>query len=141
VNIQRYHDAAELGAGWVRGLVTRPVLLERLQRIRVGVGVYLACGSDGSLCYVGSAVRPNAVHGLAARVFEHPLTRRARWREAWILPFREDTPRKVVHAVEGQIIELLRPPDNRVRHLPRWVVSDEPNSTVPQRKDILVLVT
>jgi hypothetical protein len=125
VNFQRYRDAAELGAGWVRGLVTRPVLLERLPAIRVGVGVYLACGPDGSLCYVGSAVRPHAVHGVADRVFEHPLTRRARWREAWIIPLREDTPREVVHAVEGGIIELFRPPDNRVRHLPTWVLSDE----------------
>jgi hypothetical protein len=123
LNIQRYRDAAELGAAWVRGLVTRPVLLERLPAIRVGVGVYLACGSDGSLCYVGSAVRPNAVHGLADRVFEHPLTRRAHWREAWILPFWDDTPRKVVQAVEGGIIELFRPPDNCIRHLPSWVAS------------------
>jgi hypothetical protein len=121
VNEREYRGAAALAGGWRRGLYPRPIPLERLRRLRVGVGIYMVCDGSGRLAYVGSAVRPESSAGVADRVFQHSLSRRGSWREVWVIPLRDDTPRRVVLGIEGQIRDLLAPPQNIARHRPRFL--------------------
>lgn len=122
MNAARYREAAALAANWIRGLYPRAISIERLPRARVPVGIYIPCGPDGRVRYVGSAVRPGTSNGLACRVNEHSLRRRGTWRYVWVIPLWDDTPREVVRAIEGQIIDFLGlPADNRARHLPRHI--------------------
>jgi hypothetical protein len=121
VETKLYHESAKLARGWARATYSQPIPIDRVTRMRVAVGVYFACRSDGKLLYIGSAARPRNTHGVAKRIFEHPLPVRGRWWSVWILPLYDDTPRDIVHAIEGQIIDLLRPPRNRRRHAPRII--------------------
>ena len=116
-----YREVARLARGWARGLYPHPIPAHDIRRIRVGVGIYMACRADGYLLYVGSATRPEDPHGVASRIYEHHAARRARWRQVWVLPLHDDTPAEIVLAIEGQIIDLLQPPQNQRRHAPRNV--------------------
>jgi hypothetical protein len=118
---QDYTTAAALARGWARGLFLRRVSLEKLGRVNASVGIYFACEAGGKLDYVGSAVRRRDAQGVTSRIRNHGFDRRRRWRWFWILPLREDTLRSVVLAIEGQIIDLLDPPSNRMKHVPRHV--------------------
>ncbi|HEX6036417.1 hypothetical protein [Longimicrobium sp.] len=121
MNEHDYRGAAALAGGWRRGLYPRAIPLERLRRLRAGVGIYMACDGSGRLAYVGSAVRPESRAGVADRVFQHGVPRRGSWREVWVIPLRDDTPRRVVLGIEGQIRDLLAPPQNIARHRPRFL--------------------
>ncbi|GMU09072.1 hypothetical protein [Corallococcus caeni] len=116
-----YLRAAGVGGDWVRGAHLRAIRLELTKRANAGVGIYFCCDAQGQLRYIGSAVRPESAHGVGARLHEHPLSRRANWTSAWILPLKNETPRDVVHIIEGRLITIFDPPDNRRRHTPRAV--------------------
>lgn len=94
---------------------------EGLRRLEVRVGIYFACIANGQLDYVGSARRPSSPRGVAIRALSHSAGRRNRWARFWVLPLRVDCPIGVVRAIEGQIIDLLNPPENRRAHAPRLV--------------------
>ncbi len=121
MNEREYRRAAALAGGWRRGPYPRAIPMERLRRLRAGVGIYMACDGSGRLSYVGSAVRPESTAGVADRVFQHELARRGSWREVWVIPLRDDTPRRVALGIEGQIRDLLAPPQNIARHRPRFL--------------------
>lgn len=121
MNSQKYRQVAGLARGWARGLDPRPIPAALVPRIRAGVGLYFGCCPDGQLNYIGSAARPNDPRGIAKRIRQHPLSRRAKWWSVWVLPFHDDTPGDVVLAIEGQAIELLKPPANRKRHAPKII--------------------
>lgn len=113
-----YRRLARMTRGWMRGTHSLPIHIDEIKRAKAGVGIYLACRVDGELLYVGSAVRPDDPYGVGRRVLEHPLKRRSSWRWVWVLPLRDETPRDVVLAIEGHLIDHLRPPMNRRRHVP-----------------------
>lgn len=110
-----------LTRGWARGLYPHPIAIRDVLRVRAGVGIYMACRADGELLYVGSAARPTNLHGVGHRICEHSSTRRSRWRYVWILPLYDDTPPKIVLAIEGQVIDVLKPLQNQRRHTFRIV--------------------
>lgn len=121
MTVDDYLAAAAEAGSWRVGVYPRSIAASEVSRLRVRVGVYFACLVNGRLHYVGSAVRPRHAMGVAARIREHSAARRARWTRFWILPLRVDAPRVIVHAIEGQIIDLLDPPANRRRHGARLI--------------------
>lgn len=117
-----YRRAALISAGWARGVVPRPFPITRLEELRMDVGVYFACQLDGRLHYVGSVCRPGNPAAFRQRVSEHDAQRSMYWHRFWLLPLHDNTPEWIVRAIEGEIIQLLRPPSNiaqpRVRLVP-----------------------
>lgn len=112
-----YDEAVALARGWQKGAgYPRPISRSLMARLNVRVGVYFACLTNGELDYIGSAVRPDTSHGLMERIRGHPRSRRARWGRFWVLPLRNDTPESIVRAIEGQLIDMFSPPENRRRH-------------------------
>lgn len=120
---ERYREVAELAGPWRQGVYARPIPMEQIRRLRSAVGIYVACDGGGQVQYVGSAARPGAATGVADRVREHRSLRRGIWRDLWVIPLRDDTPRAVVHGIEGQIRDVLRPRQNVSVHRPRFLVS------------------
>ena len=118
MNSTSYHRAAQLSGDWARGLYPHPIPMYSINSLHVCVGIYFACRADGILLYVGSAVRPKSRYGIADRIHEHQMHRRGCWRLIWVLPLHDDTPAPTVHLIEGQIIDLFNPPQNRRRHIP-----------------------
>ncbi|MDR6218760.1 hypothetical protein [Deinococcus soli (ex Cha et al. 2016)] len=82
------------------------------------VGIYIGCDFAGEVHYVGSVCRPDQEGGLLKRPSEHDRDRRGAWRSIWGVPLRETTPRALVHAIEGDLIDYLRPRHNLKRHAP-----------------------
>ncbi len=113
---ERYYSAVALAGDWARGVSPRPICLASAGRAHVRTGVYIACDCLGVVLYVGSACRPMDPHGVGTRVAEHPVSRRRRWASVWLIPLHDDTPNVVVHAIEGAIIALLAPAENRRQH-------------------------
>ena len=107
-----YSELARLAVPWCAGLYPRPIPIERVREALVSTGIYLACAADGTLRYVGMAVRRADAVGVGGRVREHKVSRRAEWDRVWIVPLRPDTPRSVARSIESLFIRMLRPTDN-----------------------------
>jgi hypothetical protein len=116
MNLASYGDALELAGSWVGQPIPYAIPTQSIRSVNVRVGIYIACRSDMDTLYVGSAVRPLHHNGVARRIYEHPVKRRSTWWWYWIVPLINDTPRDAVLAIEGLIIDMLRPPMNDRRH-------------------------
>lgn len=85
-----------------------------------GVGVYVACGADMRVSYVGSVRRPTNPTGLVDRIEEHrnkDPERRQAWRYVWFVPMHARASLAEVRRAETRIGTLLRPP--MTKRLPR----------------------
>jgi hypothetical protein len=85
-----------------------------------GVGVYVACGFDMEVSYVGSVHRPKNPKGLADRIEEHRKRdpeRQHAWRYVWFVPMHKGASLAEVRRAEVRIGALLRPRLNK--RLPR----------------------
>lgn len=111
-----YFEALAVAGEWVRGSAPVPLTIGAVRKAYVATGVYIACDREGRVRYVGSAARPGNPYGVGTRVHEHRLRERANWRRIWLLPLWDDTPWPIVRAIEGRVIRLLAPTDNRVGH-------------------------
>lgn len=107
--------------GWATGITPRPVHSAWVRQVQGGVGIYLPCGPDTRVRYVGSAVRPHDPRGIASRILEHPFQKRVGWGHIWVVHLWQDTPAAVARAIEGQLIDRFDPRDNRKRHAPEIV--------------------
>jgi len=117
MNLTRYTAIRSIAADWASNdTLPYPLRATALHRLKIGVGIYIACRSDMQVRYVGSAVRPTRSTGIAERIFAHPAERRGQWWWFWILPLLDTTPVYVVRGIEGQVIDLLNPVENSRRH-------------------------
>lgn len=116
-----YARAFALTRGWGLGARPEPMLFEAVPTKGLSSGIYITTGGDKVVRYVGSAHRPGDPGGLARRLGEHSLQRRMQWAWVWVIPLRESTPIEYVRAIEGQIIDLLKPRMNKAHHRLQWV--------------------
>jgi hypothetical protein len=79
-----------------------------------GPAVYVACGADNGVAYVGSTVS-----GTLGRISTHlrEPVKAERWRILWVVGLRADTPELAVRRIEGRVGDWLAPVGNR--RLPR----------------------
>src|ERR671937_718642 len=83
-----YRELARTTVPWCTGLYSRPFTVGDVARVRGSVGVYIACGHDGTVRYVGMVSRSGQPHAIGTRVGEHLRTGRRAWELVWIIPLR-----------------------------------------------------
>ncbi|UQN06505.1 hypothetical protein [Deinococcus sp. QL22] len=121
MNAERYNTAVSLAGGHLRLRHPKPVLMDEVSRMRMSVGIYFGCSIDGRLDYVGSVARPEDPKACWSRMREHKSQKGKLWPWLWVLPLKDTTPKWIVRAIEGQLIDLFQPPGNEKHHPPRFI--------------------
>jgi hypothetical protein len=110
----RYAGLTSYAGGWLSEHVPRPFPVDQLDHLDVASGVYVVEDALDRVRYVGSVCRPGNSRGIACRLREHLRDpgKRLTWHHVWVVPLREDTPRRIVRAVEGAVGAELTPVGN-----------------------------
>jgi hypothetical protein len=116
MNQHLYLQSFQIARGWGREALSEAIPGWKVAELPVSTGIYITCGFDQLVRYVGSAHRPGVTHGVYRRITEHPVPWQLQWEWFWIIPLKNETPLDLVRAIEGQVIDLLNPPMNRKRH-------------------------